>query len=48
MVIDMNEVDKEHDGTHDEENEEIENAIFESIQNGLEGEDVRSLGNTIS
>ncbi|PWA67428.1 transposase, Ptta/En/Spm [Artemisia annua] len=40
---DMNEVDKEHDGAHDEENEEIENEIFESIQNRLEGEDVRSL-----
>ncbi|PWA47490.1 hypothetical protein CTI12_AA497080 [Artemisia annua] len=43
ITMDVNEVDKEHDGAHDEENEEIENAIFESIQNGLEGEDVRPL-----
>ncbi|GJU86566.1 transposase, Ptta/En/Spm [Tanacetum coccineum] len=35
--------DKYADGTHDDENEEIENAIFESIHNELEGEDVRTL-----
>ncbi|GJT37722.1 transposase, Ptta/En/Spm [Tanacetum coccineum] len=40
---DVNEVDKEHDGTHNDENEEIENAIFESIHNGLEDGDVRTL-----
>ncbi|GJZ60570.1 hypothetical protein Tco_0616386 [Tanacetum coccineum] len=35
--------DKYADGTHDDENKEIENALLESIHNGLEGEDVRSL-----
>ncbi|GJQ93784.1 transposase, Ptta/En/Spm [Tanacetum coccineum] len=40
---DVNEVDKEHDSTHNDENEEIENAIFKSIHNGLEGDDVRTL-----
>ncbi|GJT38186.1 hypothetical protein Tco_0938051 [Tanacetum coccineum] len=40
-------VDKEHDGTHDDENEEIENAIFKSICNGVEGEDVRTLAEKI-
>ncbi|GJV49036.1 hypothetical protein Tco_1439248 [Tanacetum coccineum] len=33
---DVNEVDKEHDDSHNDENDETENAIFESIHNGFE------------
>ena len=39
MIIDVNEADREQDGVKDDENEDIEQMIFENIQNGLEGDD---------